>query len=177
MYRKLGDWLESQGLVTPIQLEQALEVARQRRLRIGEALVATGACTDLAIAEALAKQFDLPLVDPATISIQRGVTKRLAGGWARSRTVLLVRVTSTEAHIVIADPLDLETTDQLREALGRPLVLSLAPFKALRERIDSVYRFPTRDTAKTPSPKRPMKLDPMADRIGLLRGLEGDHAA
>jgi len=59
----LGQILLAQGLITPRQLADALDIQRRSGDRIGRILVSLGYVSQLDVARALARQFGLPFRD------------------------------------------------------------------------------------------------------------------
>ena len=54
--KRIGEILIEMGLVTPLQLEEALDEQKSSHLRIGEILVAQGLLTGVELTEALARR-------------------------------------------------------------------------------------------------------------------------
>jgi hypothetical protein len=112
---------------------------------------------------------------------------------ALSGLVLPVKLTSERFYCVIADPLDVPTTDAVLRMVGRPVEISLANPTELFDLIVQTYRLgprvkqakapvvpaPKSDdvmVAKKPAKprqKRPVKIDPQDDRFALLAALSG----
>jgi hypothetical protein len=141
-YRRVGDWLVQRGFLTEEQREAALETQRTSRLRFGEVLVTMGFVTEHDITTCLSEQFEFPLVDPRDVKPSSEALRIISPTFALSRLVLPVRLTETELHAIIGDPLDLQATDKLNSALGRRLVLSIAEPTKLFEAIAHAYALP-----------------------------------
>ena len=66
--RQLGQVLVHRGLLSPEQLDWALQVQRRTRSRIGEVLVSSGLVSRMDLHRGLARAWDLPFVDvPGTV--------------------------------------------------------------------------------------------------------------
>src|SRR3989304_6331197 len=74
--KKIGELLVDAGLITPSQLEEALNVSQKTGARLGRTLVNMGAVTEEGIARALAQQFNISyislsgiIIDPQVVSL------------------------------------------------------------------------------------------------------------
>lgn len=116
--RLLGQLLLASGMIRSQELEAALEDQAGSGRRLGEALVARGACREEAVARALAIQLNLPVADPPLTPEPEAlllVRPRLA----RERGVLPLSATPRSLRLAMADPLDLATVDDLQFQTGR----------------------------------------------------------
>lgn len=187
-YQRVGDWLVTQGVLTEEQRDQAIQVQQQGKSRFGEVVVSLGFTTEAEIANCLAQQYDLPRADLANIKPTEEALKLVSPTFALSRVMLPVKVTQTEFHCVISDPLDIQATDYLTRAIGKRLVLSVGAGSEIFEAITKAYSIPTEKaettnstqqvTEKIPSQKpkrkpRKVKVDEQADRKKLLGAISG----
>lgn len=71
--KRLGEWLVQMGLITPQQLQEALEIQRTTGKRLGETLIELGYLTREDYYKAQAAQYDAPYepLDDATIEQAR----------------------------------------------------------------------------------------------------------
>src|SRR3989338_3396294 len=73
----LGEELIHKGLATLEQVDQALEIQKETKEFIGQILVRFGFISEDKLVEILADQFELPLVNPAKMSVPAPVLKRV----------------------------------------------------------------------------------------------------
>lgn len=71
--KRLGSILMADGLVTPEQVTEALEIQKDTGKMLGQVLVALGYITDYDLAKSLATQFQFPYLNPAFYAIDRDV--------------------------------------------------------------------------------------------------------
>lgn len=175
-YRRVGEWMVGNGLLTEEQLEQALQQKGQQRQRFGDFLVAQGWVQERDVTRCLAEQFHLEITDLSKIKQQRKAKLLVSSSFALQRLVLPVAFDKEGLHCVVGDPVDVETTDALRIRAGVPVKLTLAPASELRAAIRQAYRLPGATAPATK--KRPAKIEFQADRQALVRALEnGGNAA
>jgi len=114
----LGQLLLARSAIAPEELEAALRAQRDVGRRLGEILVERGACEEEEVARALATQLALPYAppplepDPAAWDVVRPEL-------ARSRRVVPLRASARTLRLAMADPLDLDTVDDVRFQSGR----------------------------------------------------------
>jgi hypothetical protein len=75
--KRLGSILMADGLVTPEQVTEALEIQKDTGRMLGQVLVALGYITDYDLAKSLATQFQFPYINPAFYSIDRDVLEMI----------------------------------------------------------------------------------------------------
>jgi type IV pilus assembly protein PilB len=142
--RKLGDTLVGWGVITPQQLEAALEAqardGRTVRRRIGRVLVDGGLVTDGAVAAALADMHGLQVVDLELQIIDPGVARRIPHSIAVQHVVLPLTVREGVLRVAVADPVDVVALDDLRmRAQGLRLEVVVAAESQLREKIAELW--------------------------------------
>ncbi len=142
--RKLGDTLVGWGVITPQQLEAALEAqardGRTVRRRIGRVLVDAGMVTDGAVAAALADMHGLQVVDLELQIIDPGVARRIPHSIAVQHVVLPLTVRDGVLRVAVADPVDVVALDDLRmRAQGMRLEVVVAGESQLRDKIAELW--------------------------------------
>ncbi|HPK71067.1 MAG TPA: GspE/PulE family protein [Vicinamibacterales bacterium] len=136
----IGDVLVAARAITQEQLERAREIQRSTGGPVGDALVAIGAVTEAALAEALAREArvgfaSLDGAEPDADSAAR-LPERLARG------AVLVPIAprgAARARVAQADPFDVVATDEAQRALGAPVEVVCAPRSAILRLIDAAY--------------------------------------
>jgi type IV pilus assembly protein PilB len=142
--RKLGDTLVGWGVITPQQLEAALEAqardGRTVRRRLGRVLVDAGLVTDGAVAAALADMHGLQVVDLELQIIDPGVARRIPHSIAVQHVVLPLTVREGVLRVAVADPVDVVALDDLRmRAQGLRLEVVVAAESQLRDKIAELW--------------------------------------
>src|SRR3954470_4053977 len=137
---RLGSLLLRRGLLSPEQLEEALEEGASRSARLGNVLVERGWVTEEAIAGLMAEQAGLEVVrladddfDPAALGLPSGRAVRGLGpipvNFADDRTIL----------IAVSDPTNVLTIDALRMAIGLNVRLVVATPSEIEAAVDRFY--------------------------------------
>ena len=150
--RKLGDTLVGWGVITPQQLEAALEAqardGRTVRRRLGRVLVDANLVTDGAVAAALADMHGLQVVDLDLQIIDPGVAQRIPHSIAVQHVVLPLTVREGVLRVAVADPVDVVALDDLRmRAQGLRLEVVVAAESQLRQTITELWSQAVTDDA------------------------------
>jgi hypothetical protein len=75
--KRLGSILMADGLVTPEQVTEALEIQKDTGRMLGQVLVALGYITEYDLAKSLATQFQFPYINPSFYAVDRSVVELL----------------------------------------------------------------------------------------------------
>lgn len=148
---RLGELLVRAGHATQEQINQALELQPLLHKRLGEVLVEKKWATPRAIAEALAEQYGLEFVDLSQVAVDPRAIGLLQEGFAIGHQVVPVCFLSdNHVQVAVADPTNLNTTDELRLALGVNCTLAVAASDALASTIQRNYRLTIAVSDKAP---------------------------
>jgi type IV pilus assembly protein PilB len=138
---RLGELLVRAGHATQEHVDQALELQPVLRKRLGEVLVEKRWTTARGVAEALAMQHGLEFVDLTQIAVDQRAAELVQEGFAHRHQALPVRfLDGDNVQVAVADPGNLQTTDELRLALGRNCTFAVADAAALEATIARTYR-------------------------------------
>jgi type IV pilus assembly protein PilB len=138
---RLGELLVRAGKASQEHVNQALELQPVLRKRLGEILVEKHWTTSRAVAEAIAEQFGLEFLDLTQVAVDPRAAALVQEGFAHDHQVMPVRFLDDNlVQVAIADPANLNTTDELRLALGVNSSLAVADPAALGTTIARTYR-------------------------------------
>ncbi len=142
---RLGDILVQQDFISSEQLRQALEQQASSRERLGAVLISSGWVTEEQITQARAVQMDVPYVDVAA-AVPDPFALALIAPELANRCLLLPLSVQEEAggmgrlRVAMADPWDVEATDQAQRATRRRIEPHLASEGALLAALERAYR-------------------------------------
>jgi type IV pilus assembly protein PilB len=142
MALKLGDLLIKAKLVTPEQVEAALQSQRDEGGKFGESLIRIGAVTEQDITETLSQQFGVPSIDLAHFEIDPTIIKVVPGEVARKYGVLPVNKTGATLTIAMSDPTNVFAMDDIKFMTGYNVEPVVASEASLRRAIDKHYGTP-----------------------------------
>lgn len=136
--------LLKRGIVTPEQVARARAAQQQRGGRLVEILVASGASTDTAVADALAEEALKPRISDRGL-LERlpspSICRRLPQTYVLARRVLPLSLGDGALVLAVADPFALDVIDEVRALLGaRSAQIHVAARGALTEATVKAYQ-------------------------------------
>jgi hypothetical protein len=170
-YLRLGEILVNKGLINEDRLQQALASQRSSGTRLGEVLAAMGWLSEENLAKALAQQFDYGYVDVEILEPEPDALKCVSGRWALAKLILPIKLVEGQLEVAIADPIDVESTDELRLKTGAPLIISVARTSVLRQSIIKAYTLEIDSKPRRLLAKK-VKVDNQVDKEALLNALD-----
>jgi len=115
--RRLGDILVEVGVISPLEMEEALQRQRLTGEMLGRVLVGMGLCEEQDIVEALGVQMGMERVDLTKVQVLEPVLRKISPDIAKFYSVVPVREKESALLVAMADPLNLNTLDDLRQIL------------------------------------------------------------
>ncbi len=137
--RQLGAIFLESGRINQDDVDQVLAYQRTHGGFFGQAIVALGILTREEIDWALASQFDLPFIFPNADAVDHEAAMLVPADWALAHLAVPIVKAGRSLTVVVADPLDSETLDDLRARTGYDIEMALASASRIRELIRSIY--------------------------------------
>jgi type IV pilus assembly protein PilB len=139
----LGEILVQAGLIDPRQLQTALSRSKESGRRLGEAIIGLGFASEADIAQALARQLNLPFLPDHQLKVDAHLTAKLPVLELHRRRMLpLAEEGAGRLRVAVVDPLDEPGLDELRYLLGaqavQPVVVTS---QAMDRALGEVARF------------------------------------
>jgi len=135
--KRIGELLIERGAIDDRQLTSALSYQRERGGRIGQALVTKGFLTEEQLVAALGEELGLPVIDiPDQVDAE--ALKLLKAQFCESHDAFPLHVDSAPAGgrrtltLVLADPLDLPTLEEVEFTTGCRVQPALATTSQIR---------------------------------------------
>ncbi|MCX7766390.1 MAG: hypothetical protein N2246_06775 [Candidatus Sumerlaeia bacterium] len=154
--KRLGELLIELGFITPEQLQQAMELARQRKLRVGEALFEMGALKRDSIYWVLGTQLNMNYVELYPEMIPEELIQQFSLDVLEKLQCLPLHEDNREIHFAIADPTNAEVVNQVKSLrLNKEVQLHLA----LPEKIQDILKYFRRKLYHSP-PSLELKSQP-----------------
>jgi type IV pilus assembly protein PilB len=142
MPSQIGELLLRDNLITPEQLENALEFQRRNGGRLGTILIDLGFADDDSITSVLSRQYGVPSINLAYFEIDAAVIKLIPVETAQKYMVIpLSRVGST-LTIAMADPTNVFAMDDIKFMTGFNVEPVVATESSIREAVEKYYGTP-----------------------------------
>jgi general secretion pathway protein E len=136
--KRLGELLIERGKLDQANLERALRLQADSGEKLGALLVTLGLCAQRDVAEALATQLALPLVDANGYPEFPILEERVSARFLREARALPVREDEAELGLAMADPTDAYTISAFEMVTGRavrPMVAIPTELEGALERL------------------------------------------
>jgi type IV pilus assembly protein PilB len=135
----LGEILVEIAGVSEQDLQKALRLSEQKKIRIGQALIQTGACDEVAVTRALARQFAMPFVDLSKAKLPESVTSLLPPDLVRQFRIIPVKKEPSGLVLAIDDPERMIELEDLRFKAGVEFRCALTPPAIFRAALKQYY--------------------------------------
>ena len=120
--RQLGDLLIEMGVLTPLELDEALQRQRLTGEMLGRVLVKMGLCQEQDVIESLAVQNGMERVDLPKLSVKDEILHKITADVAKFYEIAPIRELPDGTLVVaMANPLNIGTLDDLQQILGCPV--------------------------------------------------------
>ncbi len=139
MWKRLGDLLIDEGLITEEQIQKAIEVQKEKGGRLGSILVQLGFVTDAQITEVLGKQYGVPTVDLEKENIDPEVSKLIPPQVAQKFQVVPVKREGKELYLAMANPVDVYTIEDIKFITGYDIIPMVASENMIAKAIERIY--------------------------------------
>lgn len=141
-FKKLGDILLSEEIITEDQLSQAVKLQKKQGGKLGEVLIGLNYITEEQIAVTLSKQLSLPhVLDPLNLksSLESGLEDLIPYEFAIRNLVLPLFKKGHSLSVVMTDPLDFMLLDNLKKLTGVDIEIIVSTRSCILTAIDSFY--------------------------------------
>ena len=138
--KKFGEMLVEAGLLTPEQLDRAVEEARQSQKRLGEYLVEERLVTPEDVAMTLSVQLKLPIIDLRRHPVQPEAVRLIPEEYARRHDLIPIEVSDSVLVVVMADPANIQVLEDLKTQARMAIQSAVGILSDIREAINRNYR-------------------------------------
>ncbi len=142
-YKRLGEILVSEGMITPQQLEEAIKLQAEEGGRLGDVLIKLGYVNEEQIVIALSKQLHIPYVNLSSGKLkpdpEQGLEELIPYDFAVRNLVLPLSRNLNSLTVAIFDPLDLILIDNLKKLTGCDINPVLATKSDILKAIEEFY--------------------------------------
>lgn len=127
------------GMASEDDLNQAIEVQKETKERLGAILVRQGILTERQLLEALQAQLEIPLIDLAKENISSRMAAVLPQNIARRHGVVPVRLEGENLYLAMKDPLDFIAEEEVKTAVRCRVIPMLAASNGIDRAIQELY--------------------------------------
>jgi type IV pilus assembly protein PilB len=131
--KKIGELLVQHGLINSMQLDRALKEQQQAGERIGAVLIKLGYITEEVLTEFIAKQFHVPAVNLAKLSISKTVMGMIPLDVAEKYQAVPFGLMGNTLNVAMADPGNLFLIDDIRFLARKNIQVHVAPESVIQK--------------------------------------------
>jgi type IV pilus assembly protein PilB len=137
--RRLGDLLVADGLITPEQLQQALQEQKGSNEKLGSILVRLGMLHEDQYIGFLSRQYGIPSITLSQLDIDPEVVKLIPVQIAKKYEVLPIKRSGNTLTMAMADPTNVFALDDVGFMTNLQVLPVVASQGAIRQAIDRLY--------------------------------------
>ena len=136
---RLGELLLKENMVTPQQLQDALNHQKMNGGKLGKAFVSLGFVQDEEITSLLSRQYGVPSINLEHFEVDPAIIKIIPAETARKYQVLPLSRSGATLTIAMADPTNVFAMDDIKFMTGYNVEPVVASETTLEESIDHYY--------------------------------------
>ena len=136
---KLGELLLKENMVSPQQLQDALNHQKQNGGKLGKAFVSLGFVKDEEITSLLSRQYGVPSINLEHFNVDPAIIKIIPAETARKYQVLPLSRSGATLTIAMADPTNVFAMDDIKFMTGYNVEPVVASESAIEEAIEKYY--------------------------------------
>ena len=136
---RLGESLVEARLITPAQLDEALNRRLTSGERIGEALVGLGYISERDLLRTLANDADIPFLEARELVVDPMVVGLVSAPVARSQHVIPLRNEAKALLVAMGNPFDVGVIRSLERSTGKHIRVAAADPADIAQLVETVY--------------------------------------
>jgi len=139
MAQKLGNFLVREGLITPEQLENALQEQKANGGMLGSNLVKMGYIEEAELMEFLSKQFGVPSTDPSKLDVDPDVIEMIPGNIVNKYRIVPISLEGQTLTIAMVDPSNIFIIDDIKFLTRKNIRVTVATESSIKSAMDRFY--------------------------------------
>lgn len=136
---RLGDLLVAQQYITQDQLEQALAQQKKTGRKLGRQLIDMGFVEENTLLSLLSKQLNIPFVELKHYRFDRDLVQTLPETLARRYRVMILKEDPDGILLGMSDPTDIFGLDELQKVIPKPIKTAVVRESELLDILDIAY--------------------------------------
>ncbi|MCD6539227.1 MAG: Flp pilus assembly complex ATPase component TadA [Candidatus Omnitrophica bacterium] len=141
-YKKIGEILISEGVISPSQLEETVNIQKREGGKLGEILIRLNYLSEEQLVIALGKQLGIPYVTSSEIlkpQTEQNLEELIPYDFAIKNICVPLSRTVSSLTVAMFDPTDLILLDNLRKMAGCDINPVIAPRTVILKTIEDFY--------------------------------------
>ena len=139
MAQKLGNFLVREGLITPEQLDSALQEQKANGGMLGSNLVKMGYIEEAELMEFLSKQFGVPSTDPSKLDVDSDVIEMIPANIVQKYKIVPISLEGQTLTIAMVDPSNIFIIDDIKFLTRKNIRVTVATETSIKSAMDRFY--------------------------------------
>ena len=139
MSGRLGDLLVSNSLITPLQLEKALQEQKISGNKLGSALVKMGYISEKNLVSFLSRHYGVPAIDLNEVQIDPEATKMIPADVIFKYQAIPIKRVGSTLRVAMSDPSNILAIDDIKFLAGCHVEVFVSTESAIKASIDRFY--------------------------------------
>src|SRR5450759_2617860 len=139
MSTRLGELLVKRGLISPAQLEKAVEDQAAASSALSVVLVKLGAVNEADLAACLQKEYRLSLVDPSGMNLPAEVLRLVPATLVHRHHLLPISQSGSSLTVAMSDPSNIVAINEVKFLTGYDVKVAVACVSSVTAAIERHY--------------------------------------
>ena len=138
--KPLGELLLDRGIINPSQLDQGLDLQREKGGLIGEILVELGFVKEDDIAQALTAQYGFPYLPLGNYDVDMDITSIIPGRVARQYLLVPIDKIGNNLTLAMSNPLNVQAIEDVELLSGCSVQTFVSTSSDIKRAIEKYYK-------------------------------------
>ena len=138
--KQLGELLLDRGIISQVQLDQALSVQRDKGGLIGEILVDLGFVKEDDIAQSLTAQYGFPYLPLSNYDVNIDITNIIPGRVARQYLLVPIDKIGNNLTLAMSNPLNVQAIEDVELLTGCSVQTFVSTSSDIKRAIEKYYK-------------------------------------
>lgn len=136
---QIGQLLLNENLITPAQLDEALQIQKSTGRLLGDILIEEKYVTELEFTKTLAKRLKTTFVDLSSVPVDSAAVHMIAEEFARKNDVIGIDKKNGTLVMAMSNPMNFRVIEDVKLDTGMEVVPVIATGSSIRGAIDKYY--------------------------------------
>ncbi len=136
---KLGALLVAKGLITPDQLQSAIELQSKEKSRLSSSLVKLGHVNEKVLITFLSTQYGLEATSLSELDVSRDVLRLVPKTLCLKHKLIPISVQGSRIKVALSDPTNISAVDDVRFITNLEVEIALATESEVLEAVERLY--------------------------------------
>jgi len=138
-YKRLGDMLLEEGIISAEQLQEALKIQKEQHERLGTVLINEGFITEKDLIDALQMQLGIEFIYLSQANIDPALSQVVSKNIAQKFEVVPVKVVQDKLYLAMKDPMNFMAIEEIKSITRKRVIPMIATRNGVDRAIMDLY--------------------------------------